>query len=144
MSDTIFVLDRSTVREGKLAELKRAMKGLAAFVDENEPRPFSYNVYFDDGETVMTVLQVHPDADSMEQHVRIAAREFPQFGELVDLRTMEVFGEPTEPLLELNRRKAEMLGNATVVVHRRHAGSFATADRCGGAGRTQPGRSARS
>jgi quinol monooxygenase YgiN len=122
MSDTIVVLDRSTVREGKLAELKRAMKELASFVDENEPRPFSYNVYFDHGETEMTVLQVHPDAASMEQHMRIAAREFPQFADLVDLRMMEVFGEPTESLLELLRRKAEMLGNATVVVHRRHAG----------------------
>jgi hypothetical protein len=37
MSDTIVVLDRSTVREGKLVELKRAMKELASFVDENEP-----------------------------------------------------------------------------------------------------------
>ena len=122
MTDTIVVLDRSTVREGKLDELKRAMRELASFVDENEPRPFSYNVYFDDGETEMTVLQVHPDADSAEQHMRIAAREFPQFADLVDLRVMEVFGEPTESLLGLLRRKAEMLGNATVVVHRRHSG----------------------
>jgi hypothetical protein len=122
MSDTIVVLDRSTVRAGKLAELKRAMQELASFVEENEPRPFSYNVYFDDAGTEMTVLQVHPDAASMEQHMRIAAREFPQFAELVDLRVMEVFGEPTESLLELLRRKAEMLGDATVVVHRRHAG----------------------
>jgi hypothetical protein len=122
MSDTIVLLDRSTVREGKLVELKRAMKELASFVDENEPLPFSSNVYFDGGETEMTVLQVHPDAASMEQHMRIAAQEFPQFAELVDLRIMEVFGEPTESLLELLRRKAEVLGKATVVIHRRHAG----------------------
>jgi hypothetical protein len=70
----------------------------------------------------MTVLQVHPDAASMELHMRIAAQEFSQFAELVVLRMGEVFGEPTESLLELLRRKAEMLGNATVVVHRRHAG----------------------
>jgi quinol monooxygenase YgiN len=122
MSEPIVVLDRSEVRAGKLEELKSAVKELAEFVASNELRPISYNVYFDEDGTHMTVLQAHPDSASMEHHMRIAGSAFPKFADLVDLRSMEVFGTPSDGLLDLLRRKIELLGTATIVVHEHHAG----------------------
>lgn len=70
----------------------------------------------------MTVVQVHPDSASMELHMRIAADEFRRFADLLTLRAMDVYGEPSEGLLGQLRRKVEMLGEATITVHRHQAG----------------------
>jgi len=42
MSDPIVTLDTSSIREGKLDELKRAVADLVEFVQSNEPRPIVY------------------------------------------------------------------------------------------------------
>jgi quinol monooxygenase YgiN len=122
MSEPIVVIDRSEIREGKLEELKAAVKELAEFVASNESRPISYNVYLTPDGRHMTVIQVHPDSASMEFHMRAAATEFPKFADLLVLSAMEIFGTPSEALLQLIRGKAEMLGNAAVVVHDHQAG----------------------
>ena len=70
----------------------------------------------------MTVVQVHPDSASMEYHMTVAGPTFPGFAELITPSTLDVYGEPSEELLELLRRKVRMLGDATVVVHELQAG----------------------
>lgn len=122
MTEPIVFIDSSEVREGKLEELKMAIKELAEFVETNEPRPISYNVYLDEGGTRMTVVQVHPDSASMEFHMKVAGPAFAKFADLLELSAMDVYGTPTDDLLEQLRRKVQMLGNATVVVHDLHAG----------------------
>jgi quinol monooxygenase YgiN len=122
MSEVIVVIDGSEVREGRLEELKAAMKQLAEFVASNESRPISYNVCFNHDGTHMTVVQVHPDSASMEFHMRAAASAFPRLADLVDLSSMDIFGKPSDALLQQIQNKVEMLGNATAVVHEPHAG----------------------
>jgi quinol monooxygenase YgiN len=122
MSEPIVVIDRSEIREGKLEELRTAVRELVEFVTSNESLPISYNVYLTPDGTRMTVIQMHPDSASMEFHMRAAASEFPKFADLLDLSAMEIFGKPSDALLQQIRQKAEMLGNATVLVHDHHAG----------------------
>lgn len=122
MSEHLTLVDVSSIRPGKLVELRTAVGELARFVEANEPRPVSYDVYFDAEGTRMTVVQVHPDSASMELHMRIAADAFPGFADLLTLRAMDVYGEPSDELLEQLRRKVEMLGEATITVHRHQAG----------------------
>jgi hypothetical protein len=122
MSKPIVAIDTSVILEGKLAELETAIHGLAAFVESNEPRPISYNVYLKEDRTRMTVVQVHPDSASMEFHMNVAGPAFAKFEELVKLSTMDVFGEPSDHLLEQIQQKVGMLGDAMVNVHNLHAG----------------------
>ena len=122
MSEDLVVVDSSTIREGKLEELKAAIVDLVGFVESNEPRSLAYNVYLNEGGTRMTVVQVHPDSASMEFHMGVAGPAFPGFAELIELSTMDVYGAPSDGLLEQLRQKVQMLGNATVAVHDRHAG----------------------
>jgi quinol monooxygenase YgiN len=122
VSEPIVFVDSSEVREGKLAELEKAIKDLVDFVESHEPRPIAYNVYLDAGGTRMTVVQVHPDSASMEFHMNVAGPAFAKFVELIRLSTMDVYGTPSDELLEALRRKVQLLGNATVVVHELHAG----------------------
>jgi quinol monooxygenase YgiN len=122
MSEPVISIDTSLIRDGKLDELKGAVAELVEFVRANEPRPIAYEVYFDQTGSRMTVVQVHPDSASMEHHMRVAGPAFAGFAELVTLSTMDVYGTPSEGLLELLRRKVQMLGDATVVVHDLQAG----------------------
>jgi len=122
MSKPIVVIDTSVVLEGKLPELVTAIQELAAFVESNEPRPISYNVYLNENRRLMTVVQVHPDSASMEFHMNVAGPAFAAFEELIKLSTMDVFGKPSDHLLEQIQQKVRMLGHATVSVHDLHAG----------------------
>jgi quinol monooxygenase YgiN len=122
MSEPIIALDTSLIRVGRLDELKRAVAELVEFVRSNEPRPIVYEVYVDNTESRMTVVQVHPDSASMEYHMTVAGPAFAGFAELVTLSTLDVYGKPSEELLELLRRKVQMLGDATVNVHDLQAG----------------------
>jgi len=122
MSEPLISLDTSLIRDGRLDELKEAVTELVEFVSSNEPRPIAYEVYFDETGSRMTVLQVHPDSASMEYHMTVAGPAFAGFAELVTLSTLDVYGKPSEALLELLRRKVQMLGDATVIVHDLQAG----------------------
>jgi quinol monooxygenase YgiN len=122
VSEPLVFVDSSEIREGKLEELKKAIDEMVEFIDSNEPRPLSYNVYLSEDETRMTVVQVHPDSASMEVHMNVAAPVFRTFVDLVAMSSMDIYGTPTEALLGQMRQKARMLGLETVVVHEPHAG----------------------
>jgi hypothetical protein len=122
MAAPIFYIDTSEVREGHLEELKTAMQGLAEFVNNNEPRLLGYNVYFNRDGTRMTVVHVHPESASLEYHMKVAGSLFPRYAHLVRLVTIDVYGEPTDAVLEQLRNKAQTLGSASVTVHELHAG----------------------
>ncbi len=121
-SEPIIYVDHSEIREGKLEQLKTAMKELAEFVEANEPQLVAYNVYFTEDRNRMTVVHVHRDSPSLELHMKVAGPLFPKFADFVKLLTIDVYGKPSDGVLEQLRNKAQMLGTGTVVVHERHAG----------------------
>lgn len=122
MAEPIVFVDRSDIHEGKLEELRAAVGELAAFVEANEADPVSYQVYFSDDDRRMTVVQIHPDPASMERHMEIAGPVFARFADLLTLRTVDIYGSPSDKVLDQLRRKAELLGTATVTVHDLQAG----------------------
>lgn len=122
MGNFIAYLDTSEVRPGKLGELKEAMAELAAFVEQNEPRILSYSVYFSDDGSTMKVLHLHSDLASLELHLKVAGARFPPVAPLITMKSIEIFGRPTEELLARLRAKAQLLGTGSVTVHDLHAG----------------------
>ena len=122
MNDLIYYVDASLIQEGKLNELKNAVEDLVEFVNLNESRPISYNIYFNEDGTQMTLMQIHPDSASLEFHLEIAGPAFQKFKDLIQLSTIQIYGKPTDKLLNQLQRKAQMLGNAKVTVHDLQAG----------------------
>jgi len=118
----LVVVDTSDIREGRLEELRAAVAEMASFVEENEVDPILYQVFFSDDDRRMTVVQIHPDSASMERHMEIAGPVFAKFADLLELRTMDVYGAPSEKVLDALRRKAQLLGTATIEVHERQSG----------------------
>jgi quinol monooxygenase YgiN len=118
----LVIVDTSRISPGKLAEVKAAMTDLARFVVANEPRTAVYQVHLDESGEHVTVIQAHPDAASAEFHMTVAAPAFAPFADLLVLQRIDVYGTPSEALLEQLRRKAHLLGDAPLAVHPMHAG----------------------
>jgi quinol monooxygenase YgiN len=119
----IVYVDTADVREGALQELTNAIEQLVEFVDANVPRLLAYNVYFSDDGRRMTVVHVHPDAESLEHHLEVAGPVFRQFVDLVTLSSIQIYGEPSEKLLNQLHEKARLLGRGVdVVADDLHAG----------------------
>jgi quinol monooxygenase YgiN len=121
-SGPIIYVDNSEVREGRLEELKDAIKELAELVKAKEARILGYNVYFTDGGKRMTVIHIHRDSASLEFHMQVAGPAFAKFVDYVKMLTIDVYGDINEGLLDQLRKKAQMLGNGRVTAHEFHAG----------------------
>ena len=122
MSDPLVLVDSSEIAEGKLEVLRQSVAELAEFVEKNEIAPIAYQVYFSVDGRRMTVLQIHPDSASMEHHMEVAGPVFAGFADLLELQTVDIYGTPSDKVVEQLRQKAELLGTATVTVHELEAG----------------------
>jgi hypothetical protein len=122
MTQPLAYVDTSEVRDGSLDELKRAIAELAEFVEQNEPRLISYNVYFSDDGTQMTVMHMHADPASLDYHMEVAGPRFGRFADLLTLSSIQIYGEPSERALGQLREKVRLLGSGEVIVHAQHAG----------------------
>ena len=122
MSDIIIYIDSSEILEGKFEELKQAVSNLVDFVNLNESSPLAYSFYFNDNHTRMTLVQIHPDAASLENHMQVAGSSFPRFKDLIRFLRIDIFGKTSDKLTEQLYRKVKMLGSGTIVFHELYAG----------------------
>jgi hypothetical protein len=122
MPEPIIYVDRSAVRAGKRQELKVAIRQLVAFIQSNVPRAVTYRIYLNEDDSLMTVVQIHPDSSSLEFHMQVGAPAFAKFRDLVQLSTIDVYGDPSDRLRRQLLDKVQMLGGGTVAVHKLQAG----------------------
>ena len=123
MAGPIVLIDVSSVREGVLDELKARMAELAAFVESSKSRAISYQFFLSPDERTMTVIQVHPDSESIVAQIAAAAPVFKRFAELLTMTAMDVYGDPSAELSDALLRKAILLGlRQPATVHSLRAG----------------------
>lgn len=133
MDTTIVYIDQSEVRPGKIDAVKAAITALVALVGPKEPQLVAYSIYLDEAERRMSVVAVHPDAASMELHMDVGAPGFARFEGLIDLRSIDVYGIPSDRVRRQLSDKARLLGGAArVTIHEPRAGL----DRAGHRSRT--------
>lgn len=122
MANPILYVDVSDIRPGKLQAVEALMTDLVGFVDANEPQLIAYDFFIDSTGATMTCVAIHPDSASMELHMAIGWEKFRGFSELIDQRSIDVYGEVSDNVIARLRNKIEMLGRGTVTAHRLHAG----------------------
>lgn len=128
MAEPLFYVDRSEILAGRIEEARERMRDLAAFVAEREPQIIAYHFYLDEPASTMSVVAVHPDAASMELHLEIGGSKFREFGALIRMRSIDVYGQPSAAVVDRLREKAGYLGGASVTFHTLQAG-FSRLDR---------------
>ena len=94
------------VREGKLQEFRADAVALARMVEEREPQLLGFNIFLSDDGTEATVVQIHPDADSMLFHMQVVRDHITEaYADSLDATTsMHVYGPPSDTVLEMIRQ----------------------------------------
>jgi quinol monooxygenase YgiN len=112
------------LKPGRLDRERERVSELVEFIADNEPRVISFNEYVNDAGDEVTVVQVHPDAASMEAHMRIVGeRAQAAYAETLDATVrVQVFGRPTQAILETLRKQAG--SGVEVTVNGEHLGGF--------------------
>ena len=88
------------VRDGKLEEFRADAMSLAEMVEEREPQLLGFNIFLSDDGAEATVIQIHPDADSMLTHMQIAQEHIEKGAEeLLDTQEIRIFGPPNDAVL---------------------------------------------
>jgi hypothetical protein len=122
MPEPILYIDVSDIRPGKLETVKALMSDLVAFAEANEPLLIAYDFFIGETDNTMTCVALHPDSAAMEFHMDIGWEKFRAFSELIDQRSIDVYGEANENVMARLHRKIEMLGRGRVTAHRLHSG----------------------
>jgi predicted metallo-beta-lactamase superfamily hydrolase len=108
MSGPLIYIGSYSVKDGKLEECKRHMGELVDLVETNEPRLIAFHTYLDEQGGKISVVQVHPDSDSMEFHLKVVSEHLTgAFEYLETTQTEQLYGAPSDTLAERLRAYAE-------------------------------------
>ena len=107
MTEPFIFIATYTIKEGKLEDLKRYWPEFVDFVEEGEPRLIAFNAYVSEDGTEVGIVQVHPDVDSMEFHMKLIREHVEASADLLDHGTgMQIYGAVSNSALELMRQQA--------------------------------------
>lgn len=73
MTAPFIYLGTYEVNEGRFDDARDALKEHSEFIEANEPRMISFNVYGDQDGGTVSIVQVHTDSSSMDFHMRLVA-----------------------------------------------------------------------
>ena len=124
MSGPFIFIATNRLREGKLAAERERARELSSFIEANEPQLMAFNEYANEEGTEVGVVQMHPDAPSMELHMEVVAeRAARAYAETLEATTsIQVYGEPSDAVLEILSRQAG--AGVPMTVKRRHIAGF--------------------
>ncbi len=102
MAEPLIYVGTHAIKPGMLDTAKAASRELVEFIEQNHPRMIHFEIDIDDDACEMTVVQVHPDAESLLFHIRLAAERIKAAYEFLEATTkIEIYGVPSDELVEL-------------------------------------------
>ncbi len=124
MTGPFIFIATNRLKPGAYEAERLRVPGLVEFIKASEPRVLAFNEYIDAERTEVTVVQVHPDAQSMEFHMGVVRdRAAKAYAETLDATTqIQVFGTPSGAVLETLRVQAG--AGVPLSVHPEHLGGF--------------------
>ena len=88
MSGPFIFIATNRLKPGAYEAERRRVPGLVDFIEGGEPRLLAFNEYVNADRTEVTVVQVHPDAASMEFHMGVVGeRAASAYAETLDATT---------------------------------------------------------
>ena len=100
MSGPFIFIGTHRIADGKLEAFKKDANALVQLVQEGEPQLIAFNFFFSEDETEVSVVQVHPDADSMLTHMEVARQHITEATEdLIVTKDIQIYGPTNEAVL---------------------------------------------
>ena len=128
MSEPFIYVGTWTIKPGKLEVARKALAEHVEFIEQNEPRLIAFHIYFGADGLTAGVVQVHPDAESMDTHMRLISEHLESMGDVIgEIVHEQAVGTPTDSFSELLRGYAD--AGIPVTVLGQHEGGFTRAVR---------------
>jgi hypothetical protein len=124
MSTPFIFIGTHAIREGKVEDFQKMFLAFSKdVVEAQEPRLLAFNAYGNADGTEVSVVQVHPDAESMLFHMQVAREHIESaIGDLLDVGGFQIYGTPNDAVLEMIR---ELSGSgAPISVKPHHLAGF--------------------
>lgn len=103
MPDPIVYVDRFTVGEGKLEELRRYCVRMAKLVEEQEPGTIACNYFVDEEGSAGTAVLVFENAGALDAHLDVASHLFQEGASLLDSSDIELLGSASDQAQQLTK-----------------------------------------
>jgi hypothetical protein len=104
VAGSLIYVGTHAIAPGKLDVAKEASRELGAFVEANHPRMLHFGIYIDDDAHEMTVIQVHPDEDSLRLHMQLAGERIAKAREFLATTRIDLYGTPSDALVDQVRQ----------------------------------------
>ena len=126
MSGPFIFIATNRLKQGKLEDERKRVPELCDFIEANEPRLIAFNEYASEDGAEVGVVQIHPDAESMEFHMDLVAEHAARaYAETLEATTSIQVYAPSDAVLELLSRQAG--AGVPLTVKRYHLGGFTRA-----------------
>ena len=125
MSGPIIFISHSKVKQGKLEAYQRAAADAVELVESEEPRMIAFNCYASADGTDVSTVQVHPDAESLDFHMKIFFESLREkaFATL-DSYEISVYGASSDAALETLHQMRRQLPGLRVRVLPEYDGGY--------------------
>ena len=102
MPEPLIFIGTHAIKPGMLDTAKSASRDLADFLEPNHPRINHFEVNVDDEANEMTVIQIHPDEDSVLFHIQIAGEKIRSAYDFLEGTTkIELYGNPSQTVIDV-------------------------------------------
>ena len=106
MSEPIVFISHNRVKEGKLDGFKQHYRQGAELMEANKPGTVAFLAYLNEDGTEVSIVHVFPDADAMELHMQGVGDRAKGAYEFLESVSLEVYGRPTDAILEMMKQIA--------------------------------------
>lgn len=100
LSAAIIYVGTHAIGEGKVDIAREAASQMVEFLEANHPRMAHFEIGVDEDASEMTVIQVHPDEESLNTHLELAKDKIAQAYEFLEgTNGIDIYGDPSESLV---------------------------------------------
>ena len=122
MAGEITFVGTYALPEGQFDEWAEAIIDMVDFVKANSTRLISFEVYVNEAMSEATSIYVHPDTESFEEHMQVAATRIDRGAQMVEVVRIDVYGDPGQRVLQRLHQASEASNGFPVAVKRHFYG----------------------
>jgi hypothetical protein len=100
VSGPFIVRSVSRIHPGKADAYRPLAAELCRLSEEREPRLLGLHIYVSEDRNSEIVIQIHPDAESMQHHLEVMGEKVRETFEFTDFERLEIYGELNDALKE--------------------------------------------
>ena len=121
MNEPFIFIGTHRLKDGKLEAFKSSCSALVEMAESKEPRLIAFNFYANEEGTEVSVVQVHPDAESLLHHMQVMREHIEgaleEEGELDETLGIQIFGTPNDAVLGMIQHLSQEGAPVTVMPH---------------------------